>query len=127
MAKQTEQNSYPQKYFLVPEACRHFGLKLRTFKSWRETGIEIPGLMKVKGSNYYVIDPIPFHTWLIETRLEPATQNNKLHNRTPKNIPLRKEGNNQSREKVSGVDNGFNSFPSTDTRRPKPNIPGLTL
>ena len=33
-------HSYPQKYFLIPEACRHFGLKERTLKSWRETGIE---------------------------------------------------------------------------------------
>ena len=76
--------AYPQRYFLVSEACRHFGLKLRTFKAWREAGIEIPGLIKVKGSNYYIIDPIPFHTWLIETRLEPATQKNKIHNRKPK-------------------------------------------
>ena len=22
-----DKNSYPQKYFLIPEACRHFGLK----------------------------------------------------------------------------------------------------
>ena len=57
---------YPQKYFLIEEACRHFGLKLRTFKAWRDGGLEIPGLHKVKGSNYYIIDPIPFHTWLIE-------------------------------------------------------------
>ena len=39
--------SYPQKYFLIPEACRHFGLKERTLKSWRETGITIPGLLWV--------------------------------------------------------------------------------
>ena len=67
MANETTKILYPQKYFLIEEAFRHFGLKLRTFKAWRDTGIEIPGLLKVKGSNYYVIDPIPFHTWLIET------------------------------------------------------------
>ena len=70
--------SYPQKYFLIPEACRHFGLKERTLKSWRETGIDVPGLLKVKGSNYYVIEPIEFHTWLIETKLEPATTTENL-------------------------------------------------
>ena len=42
MANENNKYSYPQKYFLIPEACRHFGLKLRTFKSWRETGIDIP-------------------------------------------------------------------------------------
>ena len=96
-----EQNSYPQKYFLISEACRHFGLKLRTFKAWRETGIEIPGLIKVKGSNYYIIDPIPFHTWLIETRLEPATQKNKIHNRRPRKLSSIKGG--KSRDVSGGV------------------------
>jgi len=99
MANRDNKNSYPQKYFLVSEACRHFGLKLRTFKAWRETGIEIPGLIKVKGSNYYIIDPIPFHTWLIETRLEPATQKNKIHNRRPRKLSSKKGG--KSRD-VSG-------------------------
>ena len=47
----TKQETYPQKYFLIEEACRHFGLKLRTFKAWRDGGLEIPGLHKVKGSN----------------------------------------------------------------------------
>ena len=97
MANENNKKSYPQKYFLIPEACRHFGLKLRTFKSWRETGIDIPGLHKVKGSNYYVIDPIPFHTWLINTRLEPAKPNNKFHSRKP--IP--KGG--KSRKDIGGV------------------------
>jgi len=99
--EKTAKNSctYPQKYFLIEEACRHFGLKLRTFKAWRDGGLEIPGLHKVKGSNYYVIDPIPFHTWLIETRLEPATSTNKFHNRKPRKITPPKGG--KSRD-VSG-------------------------
>ena len=99
MANETTKILYPQKHFLIEEACRHFGLKLRTFKAWRDTGIEIPGLLKVKGSNYYVIDPIPFHTWLIETRLEPATSTNKFHNRKPRKITPPKGG--KSRD-VSG-------------------------
>ena len=75
--EKTAKNSctYPQKYFLIEEACRHFGLKLRTFKAWRDGGLEIPGLHKVKGSNYYVIDPIPFHTWLIETTIRTGYTN----------------------------------------------------
>ena len=101
MAKETTKILYPQKYFLIEEACRHFGLKLRTFKAWRETGIEIPGLIKVKGSNYYIIDPIPFHTWLIETRLEPATQKNKIHNRRPRKLSSKKGG--KSRDVSGGV------------------------
>ena len=111
--------SYPQKYFLIPEACRYFGLKERTLKSWRETGIDVPGLLKVKGSNYYVIEPIEFHAWLIEAKLEPATKLNKLHNRRP--IP--KGG--KSRNGVSG--GNASPFPPDNTPKPKPNIPGLTL
>ena len=119
----TKQETYPQKYFLIEEACRHFGLKLRTFKAWRDGGLEIPGLHKVKGSNYYVIDPIPFHTWLIETRLEPATQTNKFHNRKPRKITPPKGG--KSRNGVSG--GNASPFPPDNTPKPKPNIPGLTL
>ena len=85
----------------------------------RETGIDVPGLLKVKGSNYYVIEPIEFHTWLIETKLEPATKLNKLHNRKP--IP--KGG--KSRNGVSG--GNASPFPPDNTPKPKPNIPGLTL
>ena len=93
-------NSYPQKYFLIPEACRHFGLKLRTFKAWRDGGLDIPGLHKVKGSNYYVIEPVEFHKWLVETRLEPAKQTNKFHSRKPR---LSSHKGGKSRDDVKGV------------------------
>ena len=73
--------SYPQIYFLECEACKHFGLKLRTYKNWIDSGLTIPGRYKVKGSNYYIIKPEEFHLWLIETRLEVATPQNKFHNR----------------------------------------------
>jgi|TARA_B110000483_G_scaffold95309_1_gene117158 hypothetical protein len=73
--------SYPQIYFLEKEACKHFGIKLRTYKNWIDSGLTIPGRYKVKGSNYYIIKPEEFHLWLIETRLEVATPQNKFHNR----------------------------------------------
>ena len=34
MAIDKKITGYPQKYFLEAEACRHFGIKLRTFKRW---------------------------------------------------------------------------------------------
>ena len=77
-------NSYPQKYFLESEACRHFGIKLRTFKRWIDDGQIIPGRIKVKGTNYYVIEPVEFHAWYSANILEPATNKNKFHNRAPK-------------------------------------------
>ena len=100
MANENNKYSYPQKYFLIPEACRHFGLKLRTFKAWRDGGLEIPGLHKVKGSNYYVIEPVEFHKWLVETRLEPAKQTNKFHSRKPR---LSSHKGGKSRDDVKGV------------------------
>ena len=75
---------YPQKYFLESEACRHFGIKLRTFKRWIDDGQIIPGRIKVKGTNYYVIEPVEFHAWYSANILEPATNKNKFHNRVPK-------------------------------------------
>tara|TARA_R110000765_G_scaffold317111_1_gene409458 strand:+ start:67 stop:429 length:363 start_codon:yes stop_codon:yes gene_type:complete len=81
MATFIKKYSYPQIYFLECEACKHFGLKLRTYKNWLDSGLTIPGRFKVKGSNYYIIKPEEFHQWLIETRLEVATPQNKFHNR----------------------------------------------
>ena len=71
--------TYPQKYFLEGEALRHFGIKALTYKNWKATLEKIPGRYKVKGTNYYVIEPEEFHKWLIETRIEPATKHNRLH------------------------------------------------
>ena len=79
----TKLESYPQKYFLESEACRHFGIKQRTFKRWLDDGQIIPGRIKVKGTNYYVIEPIEFHSWYSANILEPATNKNKFHNRQP--------------------------------------------
>ena len=81
MATFIKKYSYPQIYFLECEACKHFGLKQRTYKNWLDSGLTIPGRFKVKGSNYYIIKPEEFHQWLIETRLEVATPQNKFHNR----------------------------------------------
>ena len=81
MATVITKHTYPQIYFLECEACKHFGLKLRTYKNWLDSGLTIPGRYKVKGSNYYIIKPEEFHTWLIETRLEVATPQNKFHSR----------------------------------------------
>ena len=72
-------HTYPQKYFLEGEALQHFAIKGRTYKRWLDEGIEIPGRYKVKGTNYYVLEPEEFHKWLMETRIEPATKFNKLH------------------------------------------------
>ena len=72
---------YPQKYFLEGEACKHFGMKPRTLKRLIDDGIIIPGRYKVKGTNYYVIEPVEFNTWYTANRLEPATNKNKFHNR----------------------------------------------
>ena len=80
MATVKKEYHYPQAYFLEPEALRHFGLKERTYKRWLAEGVTIPGRYKVKGTNYYVLEPHEFHTWLIETQIEKATQFNKLHN-----------------------------------------------
>ena len=86
MARVTKEYSYPQTYFLEPEALKHFGIKARTYKRWLDDGIEIPGRYKVKGANYYVLEPHQFHLWLINTRIEPATKQNKFHNRKPKSL-----------------------------------------
>jgi len=79
----TEIYQYPQKYMLEKEACKFFGIKYRTYKYWLECKTIIPGRMKVKGSNYYVIDPILFDAFLRNTMLEEATPDNKFHNRKP--------------------------------------------
>jgi len=81
MAIDKKITGYPQKYFLEAEACRHFGIKQRTFKRWIDDGIIIPGRYKVKGTNYYVIEPVEFNTWYTANILEPATNINKFHNR----------------------------------------------
>ena len=73
--------SYPQKYFLEGEACKHFGIKPRTLKRLIDDGKIIPGRYKVKGTNYYVIEPVEFNSWYTANRLEPATNKNKFHNR----------------------------------------------
>ena len=62
-------SNYPQRYFLEGEACKHFGIKYRTYRRWIDGGDIIPGRLKVEGSNYYVIDPVPFHTFLINHKL----------------------------------------------------------
>ena len=76
--------NYPQKYFLEGEACKHFGMKPRTLKRLLDDGKIIPGRLKVKGTNYYVIEPVEFHAWYSANILEPATNKNKFHNREPK-------------------------------------------
>jgi len=80
----TKLENYPQKYFLESEACRHFGIKQRTLKRLLDDGKIIPGRLKVKGTNYYVIEPVEFHAWYSANILEPATNKNKFHNRVPK-------------------------------------------
>ena len=65
-----QKDFYPQKYFLEGEACKYFGQKFRTYRRWIEDGEKIPGRFKVKGSNYYVIEPVAFHKFLIEHKLE---------------------------------------------------------
>ena len=63
-------NYYPQMFFLEGEACKYFGLKFRTYRRWIDGGETIPGRLKVTGSNYYVIEPRAFHTFLINHKLE---------------------------------------------------------
>ena len=94
---------YPQKYFLESEACRHFGIKLRTFKRWIDDGQIIPGRIKVKNSNYYVIEPIEFHSWYSANILEPATNKNKFHNREP-------QKKNSSRDSLTSKNNGTSAL-----------------
>jgi hypothetical protein len=84
MATTKNLNSYPQKYFLEGEACKHFGMKPRTLKRLLDDGKIIPGRLKVKGTNYYVIEPVEFHAWYSANILEQATNKNKFHNRKPK-------------------------------------------
>ena len=97
-------NLYPQKYFLESEACRHFGIKLRTFKRWVDDGQIIPGRIKVKKTNYYVIEPIEFHSWYSANILEPATNKNKFHNRKIKSKNSNR-GSSTPRNKKSSVIN----------------------
>ena len=97
-------NLYPQKYFLESEACRHFGIKLRTFKRWIDDGQIIPGRIKVKKTNYYVIEPIEFHSWYSANILEPATNKNKFHNRKIKSKNSNR-GSSTPRNKKSSVIN----------------------
>jgi len=84
MATTKNLNSYPQKYFLEGEACKYFGSKQRTYKRWIDNKTIIPGRFKVKGTNYYVIEPAAFDTWYSANILEQATNKNKFHNRKPK-------------------------------------------
>ena len=84
MATTKNLNSYPQKYFLEGEACKHFGMKPRTLKRLLDDGKIIPGRLKVKGTNYYIIEPVEFHAWYSANILEQATTKNKFHNRKPK-------------------------------------------
>jgi|TARA_B100001964_G_scaffold235556_1_gene295830 hypothetical protein len=81
MATEKKITGYPQKYFLEFEACKHFGIKYRSFRRLIDDGTNIPGRFKVKGTNYYVIEPVEFHTWYSANILEPATNKNKFHNR----------------------------------------------
>ena len=99
----TKIENYPQKYFLESEACRHFGIKQRTFKRWIDDGQIIPGRIKVKNTNYYVIEPIEFHTWYSANILEPATNKNKFHNREPKQ-------KNSSRGSLTSKNNGTSAL-----------------
>tara|TARA_R100001530_G_scaffold113710_1_gene80664 strand:+ start:1929 stop:2297 length:369 start_codon:yes stop_codon:yes gene_type:complete len=107
--------TYPQKYFLEGEALRHFGIKALTYKNWKTTLEKIPGRYKVKGTNYYVIEPEEFHKWLIETRIEPATKHNKLHDGRKQNSmkggkPIRDNvsGDIESKAFVSSLSSGTN-------------------
>ncbi len=84
MAQANKINNYPQKYFLEGEACKYFGIKQRTYKRWIDNKTIIPGRFKVKGTNYYVIEPAAFDTWYSANILEQATNKNKFHNRKPK-------------------------------------------
>ena len=96
-------NLYPQKYFLEGEACKHFGMKPRTLKRLLDDGKIIPGRLKVKGTNYYVIEPVEFHAWYSANILEPATNKNKFHNREPKQ-------KNSSRGSLTSKNNGTSAL-----------------
>lgn len=114
-------HTYPQKYFLEGEALQHFGIKGRTYLRWLEEGTTIPGRYKVTGTNYYVIKPEEFHKWLIETKLEPATNHNKLHggrhaSRKKKSL----KGGKSTRDDVPG-EMGVLSSPSFPPGTNKPN------
>ena len=104
MATDKYKYTYPQKYFLESEACRHFGIKQRTLKRLIDDGQIIPGRIKVKGTNYYVIEPIEFHSWYSANILEPATNNNKFHNRKIKSNNSNR-GSSTPRNKKSSVIN----------------------
>ena len=105
MAIYENKNTYPQKYFLEKETCKHFGIKLRTFKRWIDDEIIIPGRYKVKGTNYYVIEPVEFNTWYTANRLEPATNKNKFHNRKIKSKNSNRGSSYSPRNKKSSVIN----------------------
>jgi hypothetical protein len=94
-------NNYPQKYFLEGEACKHFGMKPRTLKRLLDDGKIIPGRLKVKGTNYYVIEPVEFHAWYSANILEPATNKNKFHNREPKQKNSSRGSSTSKNEKTS--------------------------
>ena len=90
-------SNYPQRYFLEGEACKHFGIKYRTYRRWIDGGDIIPGRLKVEGSNYYVIDPVPFHTFLINHKLkegkyEPTQTIERQTTRKSKTNGIHKEG-----------------------------------
>ena len=97
--------SYPQKYFLEKEACKYFGIKHRSFRRLIDDGTIIPGRYKVKGTNYYVIEPVEFNTWYTANRLEPATNKNKFHNRKIKSKNSNRGSSYSPRNKKSSVIN----------------------
>ena len=110
--------NYPQKYFLEGEALRHFGIKASTYRSWHASGLKIPGRYKVKKTNYYVIEPEEFHKWLIETRLEPATKLNKLHDGR---VSQRKKNHIKGGKPTSDVVPGEKGVQSSPSRSPGAN------
>tara|TARA_R100000541_G_scaffold19625_1_gene29606 strand:+ start:2471 stop:2836 length:366 start_codon:yes stop_codon:yes gene_type:complete len=119
MATVITKHTYPQIYFLECEACKHFGIKQRTYKNWIDSGLTIPGRYKVKGSNYYVIKPEQFHTWLIETRLEVSTPQNKFHNRKViKKITSVATSNNNNHNNHKHVLGGSISLVTPSAERP---------
>ena len=90
-------NNYPQMFFLEGEACKYFGLKFRPYRRWIDGGETIPGRLRVKGSNYYVIEPRAFHKYLInhkykEGKYEPTQTINKRTIKNTKRNGLHKEG-----------------------------------
>ena len=105
--------NYPQKYFLEGEACKHFGMKPRTLKRLLDDGKIIPGRLKVKGTNYYVIEPVEFHAWYSANILEPATNKNKFHNRAPKKNSSRGPSTSKN-EKTSTLSNSCGGLSHKD-------------